>query len=315
MKVGNGFRNQDAFRVNGEKDLMKKRTFFFALLVLSLIFLSLPDFNAWAQRPDSNAPEVTLNGGYLSEAGIGDNQGRMAIYSAGVTIKYWKLSFSYNHASFQWDDLGKIPFGNGRDEPWDILHGVNLGIRHNGVINDKWMYFLNGAVGSAFEEEMDFFTFRLGGGAVYKFSPSLSARLGAGFIVNKVDTRAIPIIGLAYRERAEDGFSVLVGFPKTEATYHFNEKLALSLAADFYRVAFTNLSEDSTVQSNGFASYDSIQAGLYLDFKPVDKFSVRVGLSHTLDNELKVYNDDGDEKGDYDVDGSLGGTIQLTYRF
>ncbi len=83
------------------------------------------------------------------EADLGGGRGAYATYSGRAELTYRGFSLSYQEYRYQWSDPGKLPFGNGRDDPWERLRRVGVGYTRHGELNQRWSYLASAGVSSA----------------------------------------------------------------------------------------------------------------------------------------------------------------------
>lgn len=284
-----------------------------ALLAVALGFGAPP---VWAQPgPDEpGAAAVNVWAGYLSEAGMGG--GQVGVASARARISFKGFSFFYQRSAYYWDNLAGVPFGNGKDDPWEHLQVASLGYRHGGKINQDWMWFGSLRVYSAFESDMgDSFGVGAMGGARYHINNQWSLLLGVAGRYHPVESLVLPMVGFAWNEQAPQGFSAQIGFPLSSLSYRFNTGLALHLKMLEFNQYTYRLADDSNVESGGYLKVDDMIAGLQLDYSPVKHLSLEASLSYAINRTFTSYDSDGDHEQEYDVDNAWGGMLRLVYRF
>jgi hypothetical protein len=274
-------------------------------------------FKAKGLRPKQNY--IGVNYWYWTDADVDGDKGAFSVNTARVTLGYSKLFFNYRRSFYTWKDKHLLPFGNGVDDPWDDLQSVSLGLRFNGPIGQDWRYFSSAAVTSSYED--DFGPLAVSG--VVSFSKPINdnMRINLGVAANYhvVDTMVLPVFGISYNEGGpwgapKKGFSASIGIPDTSLTYHFNSMVATRLALGYDRRIY-KLRDNSPVSRDGYVKDRAFNAGLYLDLNPVDNLSISVGVLHSFARELEFYDRDENKISNYDVDGSLGGSIRVTYNF
>jgi len=184
-----------------------------ALLAAALLFEAQP---VWAQPGPGEPGAATVNvwAGYLGEAGVGG--GQVGVASAHARISYQGFSFFYQRSAYYWDNLAGVPFGNGKDDPWENLQVASLGYRLGGKINKDWGWFGSLRIYSALESEMDD-SFGVGamGGAHYRINGQWSLLLGVAGRYHSMESLVLPMVGFAWYEQAPQGFSAQIGFPRS----------------------------------------------------------------------------------------------------
>lgn len=282
-------------------------------LVFTLAFLSLP---AWAQEKHgkSSGPVIDVWGGGLADADVGT--GQVSATSVRAQVSYKGFSFSYQRSDYIWDNVVGLPFGNGKDEPWEALQIASLGYRHNGKINQDWSWFGNLRVYSAFESEMDG-SLGVGvmGGVRYRINRQWGLTMGTIGRYHPVESLVLPIVGLSWNETTQQGFSAEIGFPRSSLSYRFNPGLALHLKMLGFNQSTYRLADDSHVQPSGYMKVDDLITGLQLEYSPIKQLRLEASVIYAFNRTFTAYNKDGDNETEYDVDNALGGILRVVYRF
>ncbi len=81
--------------------------------------------------------------------------GEMGYYAAGVNIDLFGVAASYDNISFAWNNVDRLPFGNGKDDPWRDFHSIKLAYTWSDMLSQDWGYFATAEGTSRFEKEMD----------------------------------------------------------------------------------------------------------------------------------------------------------------
>ena len=120
---------------------------------------------------------------------------------------------------------------------------------------------------------------------------------------------------LNYNAMAPDGFSFSMGFPLTQATYRFNPQWAARLRAVEYDTDLFQLSNDSPVEPEGYLERRDLMVGTFVDYSPIQNFTVSTGLQFYFDRELTIHKKDDDGKRYYGLDNTWGGVVKLACAF
>jgi hypothetical protein len=257
---------------------------------------------------------VRATGSLVGQSELENDRGKVSVAQTGLAATWRWLTLAYSLRSYDFEDVARLPFGNGR-EPFDQLHRVVLSADHGGQIEGRWSWFGGATLASAFEEEMeDSYSGMVRGGVGYALDGDLDLRLGAAVSAHPIGVRALPLVSLAWNRKAEQGWSALLGAPQTEARYRWNAawatRAALGLEGGTWRLA-----DDSPVRREGYFSEQGLKAGLYQDVNLTEAAFLSLGLTWSFARSMEVYNADGDKSGDWDLDPALGGSISFGLRF
>jgi hypothetical protein len=286
-------------------------------LVLALVWAppaaAAPPPGGPPPRPDW---ELSLDAGYAAPAEVHGSGAEASATDLKLSAGWKGFSLTYERVDYSWDDPGRLPFNASSGDPWDSLHVVGVGYRHRGFLSPKWMYFAGGAARSAFEEEMDdSWSLRAFGGVGYRFSDKLTLSFGALVSYHKVDTLAIPIMGLTYNRGATQGVSGAVGYPITYLAYHFNPAWAVVLRVVEFDRDYFRLADDSPVERRGYLERQDLSAAAGVKFTPTRLVSLYVGARYYFNREFTIHDEDADRSSTYDLDNAWGGVARVEIAF
>ncbi len=290
----------------------------FKILILTLLTFCLAVSVGAEEKKSSTPISIKASGSYISESDFSDSKAAVSVIGGKIDLKAAGVSFSYEGKNYSWENVDKLDFGNGVDDPWDTLHRVTLGYSHRGKINKNWFYGAGITGTSAFEEEMsNSFGGAIRGNIGYIFNENWKALIGARVFVNSIRTSAMPFLSVMYEDYEEDGSGlfVTIGAPSTEAGYAFTNtaKVRFKFGVDgkTYR-----LKDSSTVASKGYIATSSMMTGAYFDWKPFKAFSLSVGPEYYFAREMKTYDEHGNRFGGVSKqDAALGGSLTFGYKF
>lgn len=295
--------------------MIKARRKFVLIGLITILAISLFQGMAEAKNGEDKDFTFKLTGRYFDEAGISNNEGGFSVLSTTASLTYSKLTLTYSRADISWKDVDKLPFGNGKDEPFSNLHDLSLLYNDTGKISSKWRYFAAGGIASSFENEIGDYKLNVMGGLNYILSPRWSFQFGLIASYMEIKTLVIPIVGFRYRpEKDGTGFSFNLGMPEAYVSYNFTRSVAVR-ANLRYDVRIYKLDDDSTLEPEGYLERNNLTSGLFLDYSPTQNLKLTVGVIDAFSREWTVYNKDGDKTHDYTVDDALGGLIRLDYSF
>jgi hypothetical protein len=285
------------------------------LILFAALVLTVPVCRpAHAQSgPDELA--IAVQGSGYGMAEVGDDGGEVQMFESGMELSYSYFTLSVDHLAFGFKDKDKLPFGNGKDDPWEGLTSIGLHGDYHDAFDESWGWFVGGGVGAGFEQELDNSLEGMAyAGVSYAFTPELMVQLGVGCSLDAVEVGVLPLVGLAWRSPGDLGFSASLGMPETSAQYRFGDDLAvrlgLGMTGGLYRLA-----DDSPVAREGYLKLQGYKAGLYVDWSPFSNLSMSFGPECAFGNTFNIYDKDGDKLDDYDQDAAFGGMFSLKYAF
>lgn len=271
--------------LGGNKEIMKTGNTMHAYVVglfMLLITLSMTT-PAVAQFDDMPLFGVELHGEGLPETNFEKNDATMSYIRGGVSLSVLTLNVDYTIDRYSWGKLDKLPFGNGKDDPWKNLHSLSVGGFYGGGINTKWSYLV-GLMGSAsFEDSLDssYLDGALAVGAIYSLSDQWNLVGGAGVMYSNApelvygdifddpwEVIPIPVLGFQWNQEAESGPSASVIFPleatisyrtsdgrlststdllsqESDITYQFNPVIGMTLGASLANESIYQLAKDN----------------------------------------------------------------------
>jgi len=295
-----------------QKLVRKVMAFALALWVLSALNLGFAAEDK--QREDDL--KLSVQGNHIAQADLSGSKGKFSMSQVGATVSYSKFTFSYNRRFYDWDDKAKLPFGDGRDDPWGDLSTLTLMIRHDGKLNNTWRYFMMAGAFSSFEKEM---SGSYGGqgmaGFTYVLSPIWQFSFGGAMSYHPIRTRTIPVIGLNYNMGAKTGWSGSVGYPVTQLVYRFNPTWALEVGSLGFSRSIHRLADDSKVEREGYMESERMLTGAGLEYSPVPNCKIALSMRYYFNRQMTIYDKDGNNQHDYDVDNAWGGTLSLKFDF
>jgi len=253
--------------------------------------------------------------------GLGDSEleeggASYAISSVALELQHRHWSLAVERQYFAWRHADAFPEETGGRTPWEFLNRIQLGFAHQHVHSERWMseIMVGGATG--FEDEVsDSFSGYAGGYGLYRIHPRLRLLLGLFYSRHRkveTDTDFVPLLGLIWSSGAPCGFSAQLGFPETQACWSFNGKTRLVLELSALEGGVTRLANDSPVRERGYVEFVSAAVALRLETRLGENLDVAVGVGHSVQRELKIYDADGNNRRSVDIE--RGPSIELAIR-
>ncbi|MDG4812516.1 hypothetical protein P8629_05800 [Hydrogenovibrio sp. 3SP14C1] len=260
-------------------------------------------------------PKISLNYGYLDQASIQDSGGKFSNYSYDFLVQNALGYFGYTQWDLDWYDVDQLPFGNGQDQPINHLHKVSFGGKMAKSLSKKarWINVLGAS--SAYEVEMDdSYSVNLRSFVLYQYRSDVSLMAGAMYNYHPVRSRLYPVLGLAYRAKAKQGFSAVIGFPRLFVAYGLTERWKVSSGIS-YRQFMAKLSDDSAIEQQGYAELQSWKGDVMLSYQSGHHWGVDVFGHYSADYRFAFYNRQGHRQDQYEVQPTWGGGLKVRYQF
>ncbi len=284
------------------------------ITIIFIAVLILCGQTCQAQHEDMG--DIEFGAAYVGPANFKGKNGEVGGYSASVATSLSNLNFGYQYLSFGWDQVNDLPFGNGKDDPWEHFHSASVGYEYSEMADKRWGYFAGINVTSQFEKEISGSFGATGfAGMVFNIPESnLIFQTGGVLSYNEVEITVMPLVGLEWNPGAKSGFSATLGVPATEVSYHYGPmayvSLGLTMDGGVYR-----LSDDSTVEKEGYLEVESYSALLALGIELVENCEIQVGGLYLFNRDFTLYNKDGDNERTYGLDEALGMFLNVSLKF
>lgn len=268
--------------------------------------------------PDEGGPEIRLDNLFISGSSLEGDQGGFSVYRLRTSMVYSHFTLGYTRRIYQWSNIDRLPFGDGRQAPWTAMHTLEAKAKYTGSITGPWRYYFSGELSSSFEEAPSPLALDLLWAVGYDYSPRLKVRVGAAMLLHEARTIMTPVAALKWwgggKNPGASFFSVSVGLPETTLTWHYSPtwSYTLSILADS---KVFRLKDDSLVQDKGYAETRDGVVGLMVNYSPRPNLTLSTGAGYAFLRQVKLYNEQGHERGSYDVDGTVVGRFLMAYRF
>jgi hypothetical protein len=292
-----------------------KRWFSLFLALTAAAFL-FPDIApAQGGRADNEFDVETF---YYSDSELetGGEGGSFQVSGVRAGLEIGWLVANYGYRLYDWEDVSRLPFGDGSSEPWEDLHTAALGFSHDEMVNQSWGYFVRAQGTTAFEEEMDdsFGALALAG-VMYNLPEwNMMFRLGAAYSWNEVTSRVFPLVGVNWGGRGGSGLSVAVGIPLTAVTYRFSEQMAVRARVGFDSDTF-RLADDNPAAPKGYLETEDIGGEIALLYNLSPSMRLTVAGGYLFDRSMTLYDSHGEGGAEYDAEEAATARAQLSFSF
>ncbi len=289
-----------------------------AMALAALLSLLSPVRAAAAEEqapPKEPQWKITSSAAAYGHADVKSNRGSMSMARTGVSLERSGLSLSYALVDYGFEHTDRLPFGNGRDEPWGALHSVALAYHRLEHIKGMYGWFGGFALSSGFEQELDN---SLSGnawlGGMLFLSPKWLLGLGVGYGASAVDSSLLPAFFLSYNRAATQGMSFSLGIPATEVTYRFNPAWAVRMATVVESGTY-RLADDNPTASRGYYKALDVGGRLGLSWTPAPMIETSLGADMLFYREFEIFDRDADKIGKYHLEDAFGASAKVILHF
>ena len=286
-------------------------------IILPLLMSALP-LTAEEEKPSLleqiAQPKVTFQSDYLSDAKFEGYEGSVKTYKQKIQINNGFGGISYSRWDFDWDQENDLPFYRGKT-PIKSMQSIKINANLPVPINDKWFMLNSINVNATFEKEVnDAFGAGIFSFFSYKLDDEHTFQLGAFANYHPVKSLVLPVLGYTYRLRADDGLTMVLGFPRTYIGYYLSPDLLLN-AGMIYSQAVIRLADDSGIEPEGYSEAKDYQSNIGLRYTINDKFEISANLLYAFKRDFTIYDRNENEVDSYSIEPSAGAMIRLKYLF
>jgi hypothetical protein len=297
-------------------------------LLVTLFFVA---FAQVAEASELKKPSLEIQVDHISAADVDESSptGEVTVTTTGGTASIpfqlteksnLTLELSGNRIFYDWNDIEKIEFSNGR-KPWDDFNSARARFKFDYKWNPKWSSFANIYTAAGWEEEMDdAYSYGASIGVVYKGPYSLNWTLGANSGEGPENGYWGVFGSVAWnqhkKEEGRPGFFASVEFPPAaEFGGVINEnwlvRWNLWQTGNIFRLA-----DDNDVSPSGLVVTTVERTGISAEYKPVKKFVVTLGGSYVFGHRYEIQNENGNKIQSFvNINASLGVALNFKYEF
>jgi hypothetical protein len=288
---------------------------------------------------------IYLSGDALPEFEFDNTDAKTSLVRSSVSLSLLTLNVGYTLESYSWDKVSSLPFGNGKDDPWDTLQSLSLSGMFGADFNEKLSYIILAGGSASFEEDIDaaYLGGVVGSGFVYSWSENLNVILGAAVAYDDFDEMTpLPAGGIEWNQDAESGFSASLVFPmqaeirytsaddtfsasadflggSADITYQFSPILGTTLDFSMNGSVY-RLDDDSSVipvgEKKAYVETEGFNVGLMLNYSPNSHINLSVGPYYAFSQELSIRDkDDHSLYKKLEADDAFGGKFMLSFTF
>jgi hypothetical protein len=299
----------------------------FACLATTLIFALPPA----AEAIELKSPSIEIWGDHIFSANVDESSptGKLSVTStsgrASIPLQLTdKLNLSFELSGsrifFDWDNTEDIAFSNGL-KPWDDFTSARLRLKLNYQWNPQWISFGNAYTSAAWEEEIDdSYSYGASIGTIFMGPYNLTWTLGVGSGQGPENGYWGVFGGIGWnqhkKEEGQPGIFASLNWPlKAEIGAVINEKWLvrgnLWSTGRIYRLA-----NDNAVSPSGLVVRSVEATGIFLEYKPIKKFSITLGGSYVFRHQYEIQNENGNKiQSLVNIDAALGATLNFKFKF
>jgi len=284
-------------------------------MLLTLILTSACSASEKSLPEKMIQPRISYESSFLDDAKISQTDGSVQVSKNNLSINNEVIGFSYTNWKFDWNKIETLPFGNGSDAPIDQLHVLALNVNLPKKIDDQWFLLTSLSLKSTFEKELkDSYGANVFSFASYRLNEDHSFQIGAFVNYHPTSTLALPVISYSYRTKFQDGWQVVLGFPRTYVGYHLNEHTLVRLGM-IYSQSLVRLSDTSPIAASGYVEAKDYMSNLGITYELNHNIKLSGDLLYTINREFIIYNSHANEIQNNTIQNALGANVKLVYTF
>lgn len=262
-------------------------------------------------------PKLIIDTSFLDYAKFNGSSGGYAQDTTKVEVSNLLFSLEYERLHFDWQNVDKLPFGDGHSTPIEQIQRISIFGRAPYRLGEGKLIFSGIGLTSGFEKELSD-TITVEGFSFFSkdYSAKDSWQLGGYFKYHPVGTIILPIFEYTHNKDNPErtGMYGHLGFPITQLGYYFSSKIRTDFGA-VYRNAIAKLSNDSVISPAGFTYISSWRGEWAWYYMATKTLELKAALKYTLTRTIINYTSDYKKIDEYTVNNSVGAGIGLIYNF
>lgn len=278
------------------------------------LLLLLPGLVLASGRP-SFKPKVEVEHRFLNSTGLQNEGGQFAFGADKIAVSNVFASVSYERWQLNWKDVDQLPFGDGTSSPVEQMHSLRVGLRYMHRHNEKLLWLNSVGLGATYEKEQhDSLSYSLFSMWIQQLEDGWAISYGAAMSYHPVNTRVMPVAGFSYRMHQPNGWSGLLGYPRSYIAYGLSPQWLLS-AGVVNNMIMAKLAEKSQIAADGYGEINAWQGDLALKYQPATHWSIETSLRYSPKYEFTVFDADGRRDATYQMEPTWGAALGLSYQF
>lgn len=291
-------------------------------ILFRFLFLFFSSLALYAEQENKDSlseylaePKLSFESAYMQRADIKDGGGSVQVTKNRLQINSSNLGFGYSNWKFDWNNIDRLPFGDGVHQPIEEMHSLNLTLSKSYRIDEKWFTLTSLSLNSTFEDSpKDSYGVGIFSFASYAIESDHTIQMGLFGGYHPVRLLIFPMLSYSYRTNQKDGIQAVIGFPNTYIGYHINSDTLIRLGALFSN-SLIRLSNDSPIEQEGFAEFQDYMGSLGVTYEFNNKVKFMGDLLYALKRDLTIYNKDATELESYEIEPSAGVMFKIILKF
>ena len=284
-----------------------------------------------AEAIQLKSPSIEVWGDHISSADVDESSptGELTVTSttARVSIPFQlseKLDFTFELSGsrffFDWDNAENLKFSNGLT-PWDDFNSARVRLKLNYQWKPQWISFTNVYTSAAWEEEIDdAYSYGASLGTVFLGPYNLRWTLGIGSGQGPENGYWGIFGGIGWnqhkKEEGRPGIFASLNWPlEAEIGAVINEKWLVR--GNRWQTGRTfRLADDNAVSPSGLLVRSVEAVGIFIEYKPIKKFSIALGGNYVFGHQYEIQNENGNKIQSFvNIDAALGATLNFKLQF
>ena len=285
------------------------------LLITVICFSGLALQGSQIPPLKGSQPIVNVESSYIEDAEVSGGDGSVRVIKNNLQIEQNNFSLGYSHWKLDWDNVASLPFGDGVKAPISDIHALQATLRQTKRINDQWSYFTLLSLKSTFEKQLnDSFGINLLALGSYRMGDEHSFQMGGFANYHPTESLVLPAISYSYRERSNEGWQLVLGFPRTHIGYHIDEKSLLRFGVMFSQ-SLVRLSDDNVMARARYVEAKDYFSNIGITYQFSPMLNLSADLLYTLKREFTIFDANADQIQSHTIKNGFGGNVKMIYRF
>jgi hypothetical protein len=285
------------------------------LIMLGVLALHASDFTDKTLLERLVHPKVSYSESFLSDAKLKGEEASVSTRKHSLKINNEIAAFEYSRWDFDWKGQEDLSFGNGVNSPIRRMHRLKLSGTLPKKLNERWFWLSSVNAGATFERETeDSLSYGLFTFLSYKIDDDHTLQFGGFGSYHPVASMALPVLSYSYRARKRDGFTAVLGFPRSYLGYRLSPSLQIN-AGMIYSQAVIRLADDNALSPRGYLEANDYMGNMGVRCNVTETIELNADLLYAFKREFTRYDHRGDPLNRVSIDPSVGAMIRLRYLF
>lgn len=285
-----------------------------------------------AEAIEWGSPSIETTLDYISSADLDESSptGEVAVTSGGATASVpfqvtEKLSSTFELSGsrifFDWDNTENLKFSNGR-KPWDDFNSARVRLKLTYNWNPQWTSFANVYTAAGWEEEINnSYSYGASIGARFQSPYNLRWTLGASSGQGPENGYWGIFGGIGWnqhkKEEGQPGIFASINWPpEAEIGAALSNKWLVRWNLWQSSGGIFRLADDNAQSPSGLVVSSVEKTGLFVEFKPLKKFTIALGGNYIFRHQYEIQNKNGNKiQPNVQIDAAYGATLNFKFQF